>query len=586
MSWAALRRLDEDRPVEALEALLADWERCRAPGLADRILRLGRLLSGALPAITGPHQHDRWMEVAARQHPADIDRLVAVAGMSRGATHRAVKQRFDRLAERVPDPRTTRLIGAWAHKLPSGSSAGRIAWTAFFRLVAHTGDPRAREPLEELLARARQALADSRHPQWADFERYLIDRVPKALALVPDAAECEPLEAVDAALDALEARGPVPEAAFERRTDASIDQLAAQVLEDPTSDGALAVWADALIEAGDPRGPFVTLQLARERGEGGKAERTLERKLLKAHRNTWLGPLDPVVDSASARFRRGLLDAATVRFRSREQHALIDRPEWHSVTRIHTTTAHLLAPSTPNVRALGMRLVPDDDDGIRGPEGWVYDPKAPVPPWTQLVELGSCGRPLPWHTVTFGLPRTDPSPQHLAQAGESPALASVSTVHVVDVWGDFRRWDGPQGPDRFGPLARLPLLRRASVLVIDNFSSAPSGVMAWLALGGPHVEKVVVLHDPQTAFELRPGPHVVISRFGSAGFIPDWLRQQSASRARSHMRRWLQTVLPEPGACASIRVRCRPLPADELAVFTGHFAPCPSVELPPEKKRR
>lgn len=73
------------------------------------------------------------------------------------------------------------------------------------------------------------------------------------------------------------------------------------VYERPDDDGARQVLADVLIEAGDPRGEFIALQmqpLKRSR----KAELKLER-LLERHRRDFLGP-SPTPSRAAGRSGR------------------------------------------------------------------------------------------------------------------------------------------------------------------------------------------------------------------------------------------------------------------------------------------
>ena len=70
------------------------------------------------------------------------------------------------------------------------------------------------------------------------------------------------------------------------------------ILADPNDRAAFAAYADLLMEAGDPRGEFVRVQLALEDESLGKKERDKlkkrEKELLAAHEREWLGELAPV----------------------------------------------------------------------------------------------------------------------------------------------------------------------------------------------------------------------------------------------------------------------------------------------------
>lgn len=76
----------------------------------------------------------------------------------------------------------------------------------------------------------------------------------------------------------------------------------------PDDDGPRLVYADWLLERGDPRGEFIHLQCELAgRDDGALLER--EAQLLSANEARWLGPL---AGRAGCRFRRGFLDELTV----------------------------------------------------------------------------------------------------------------------------------------------------------------------------------------------------------------------------------------------------------------------------------
>jgi uncharacterized protein (TIGR02996 family) len=74
------------------------------------------------------------------------------------------------------------------------------------------------------------------------------------------------------------------------RRDADADRLLAEIAGDPSDDHARQVYADLLIERGDPRGTFISRQL-QPTGRDHKAELALLRK----HAKRWLGPLAELV---------------------------------------------------------------------------------------------------------------------------------------------------------------------------------------------------------------------------------------------------------------------------------------------------
>lgn len=100
--------------------------------------------------------------------------------------------------------------------------------------------------------------------------------------------------------------------AFERPAPST--SLLDAICSAPDDDGPRLVYADALMEQGDPRGEFIAVQC--ELGHAGLDQaRRLELEarqvsLLSQHGARWLGPL--AADAVTASFTRGFLDAVTV----------------------------------------------------------------------------------------------------------------------------------------------------------------------------------------------------------------------------------------------------------------------------------
>ena len=76
----------------------------------------------------------------------------------------------------------------------------------------------------------------------------------------------------------------------------------------PDDDEVRRVYADRLLERGDPRGEFIALQL----GPRSDASARREAALLKAHGHTWLGSLDCHLTRGGRRWERGFLAAGTL----------------------------------------------------------------------------------------------------------------------------------------------------------------------------------------------------------------------------------------------------------------------------------
>lgn len=84
--------------------------------------------------------------------------------------------------------------------------------------------------------------------------------------------------------------------------------LHAAVLAAPDDDAPRLVFADWLLERGDPRGELITTQIALANRPGDAELVVRERELMKAHRELWLAPLKTM----HAQFRRGFVEEISI----------------------------------------------------------------------------------------------------------------------------------------------------------------------------------------------------------------------------------------------------------------------------------
>ncbi|MBL8939939.1 MAG: hypothetical protein JNM69_35620, partial [Archangium sp.] len=121
------------------------------------------------------------------------------------------------------------------------------------------------------------------------------------------------------------------------------------------------VYADALLEVGDPRGEFMTLQFKRARGEPlTPAETKQEAALQKKHVKAWLGPLYDVLYTTHLEFRRGFLYAAQIRPVGKAIPAARNHPAWSTVRELNMSTGGtnergaslILQPNARRIRVL------------------------------------------------------------------------------------------------------------------------------------------------------------------------------------------------------------------------------------------
>lgn len=129
------------------------------------------------------------------------------------------------------------------------------------------------------------------------------------------------------------------------------DELLAAVLAAPDAPGPRAVYADHLLEIGDPRGEFIVLQNANAEKSRMSARESV---LLRRHRGAWLGDLDDVVEMV--KFRRGFMVRCRTNKKRRE--AVLERlghPNWATVEHLTTDVVELIThPSMRSLHSIGV----------------------------------------------------------------------------------------------------------------------------------------------------------------------------------------------------------------------------------------
>lgn len=285
---------------------LVEWHATRDPGLAAA---LDRLTGAALEDFRAPKApgkddfHAAWMKLA-RASPDAVavgwlastltTKLPLKMGLGRYGSPEYIERKyrgwFDRLSALSALPDDPRVAAALTHALSEAPFLVTDAHEAIrvYRpacaLLLRLRDVRASAPLAELLERPRASRASTR----AAFA-VLFPEVIAGLASLPREA-AEPFRPF--LVDAKASRED--QHAMLREIHASLDD-----------DRPRRVYADWLIDQGDPRGEFINAQL---RGEPGHAA-------LRKHQDEWLGPLASVLKSIA--FRRGFLDSAAVAPNSR-----------------------------------------------------------------------------------------------------------------------------------------------------------------------------------------------------------------------------------------------------------------------------
>ena len=271
---AAKQHLAQSQPERALAPLLSAWRRCRAPAIADVIDRVSATVKREPLEGSAKKKHQTFLSLLAQADPADGARLLAFLG--EGQTAHLVEG-VDALAGRPADPRfTLRALELLQHPAVT-SSASFPAWRRVFNLLVSNEDTRALEVLRKLDF---NAVLGPHQEYSAEFFDGRARKAAEALGSV----KVPELAASDAAL-VRELMGA------QRNATQDLVALEAAVFAAPDQDAPRLVFADALLERGDPRGEFIGLQFTRTKRRLTGLERQREFELLEEHGTAWLGPL-------------------------------------------------------------------------------------------------------------------------------------------------------------------------------------------------------------------------------------------------------------------------------------------------------
>lgn len=292
----------------ALTYALSEWHRTKHPRVADVIDLLGAeaLITFSPPKTrTKETFHQAWLEVA-REHdeaatgwlaqtltqrlPIEEDHRGILRDDYTQTKYAALFERLNALGRRVPDPRIASVLCAML-ETPTFAvwdlERTRPIYSPIAELISGQGDVRSIERLQALQRAPRAAKGILR-----EVVAELIDPLITALRRV-DVVKLDEPEGWQQLL-------PVhPVGVADERP------LLEAVYAQPSNERLRAVYADALLERGDPRGEFISLQLLRE-----PSSKQIKRmnSLLKSHRAQWLGTLSNVLTRPV--FARGFLQSA------------------------------------------------------------------------------------------------------------------------------------------------------------------------------------------------------------------------------------------------------------------------------------
>jgi uncharacterized protein (TIGR02996 family) len=321
-----------------LDAVLAAWRVDRVPALADLVERVASRVT-VEPIIGAGSRSAQVRRRIDGATAADVGAILEIAVAHAASDREAPSWVFALARRQPPDPRIARVLAmllssAVVERGPDEFLVGGLL------VLNAIDDPRSHALVIELsraLAPLRATLV-----HWTRAIDELGAAAARIATLTPPRDPPELATAI-AELDRLVAAArPTPRIAAR-----ALDELLDAVYRDPASDELRAVYADALTEAGDPRGELIALQLARRSARGPSAR---EVALLRSYARTWLGAIDPLVHHDHLVYRRGFAAVAQVRGNASSPAAR----EWSTLEELyvprHGFAAVLVEPPFGNLR--------------------------------------------------------------------------------------------------------------------------------------------------------------------------------------------------------------------------------------------
>ena len=332
------------------------------------------------------------------------------------------------------DPQLSNALERVLREPPWSSNTSRSVWAQIFALVTASKDPRfvslAKELPEKWAMRSAQK-------EW--MTRALVEATSSLPALTElTSEESALLQVVER--EAYSSR-PAP------KRSSTIDFAA--VYAAPADDAPRLVLADALLEQGEPRGEFLSLQL---RTKKSPAETKREKALLKEHGPHWLTPFGPTL-GAKVEWRRGFPAVGLVKFRDAaqaEQYGAL--PEWATFESLTWSPAR----SPEHVEAAGF-IGPAFRHLLRADE-------VHIPPL-----LGGTHWALTWVRGSV----TDP--EGLAAVLSSPGLTKLTSLHLTD--NSFTA-EWIKNTQRWGSLQELGVASRYPPLLLHFLAAAEASPLA------------------------------------------------------------------------------------------------------------
>jgi uncharacterized protein (TIGR02996 family) len=320
--------------LDTLADCLERWNTTRDPDLAT-LIRQFPASTVSLPIKRGAAWDKAWEDLAEKLDPADLP--VLLAGAIDRSSDRSLK-RLKCLKKRPPDPRLWEWMLSALEKPPMQALSTIPFWEELLKLLPKHAFPAEFPRLEKLNSGNIARLGVSTMGAW--FDKHLqvawtgISTFSRKEALSKDELELIKSRIV--------IKKPVDSS---RQT---TEALFSEIYASPDDNALRAVLADALMEAGNPRGEFIALQLQEDAASQKKA-----RALLKLYEKEWLGPFDRILSRQSLVWKRGFIEEAALSSTMKAIHErdVLELPEWSTI-KVLTTVYESQIPLQPALKNL------------------------------------------------------------------------------------------------------------------------------------------------------------------------------------------------------------------------------------------
>ena len=360
--------VDQGRWEQVLNQLLTLWRASPDPSLADVIVLVGekvRRQQTSLAQLSAEQAEAVW----AGQADSDLERIcehVLADGL------REARQRFAALADWPVDPRLDRWLFSTITHLAFRAISSQAFYRQVFRRLENDGCDFAELPaLQEAAANFSQQMGST-------MSAWLGERVEQLQSVLAPRNVSAKLAPDDLRLlEQMRAR------LTSDQGNTSREALLQMVFADPDSDEPRMVYADFLLEQGDPHGEFIHLQLEKHRQGLSRASLKREKELLAAHWMEFAGPLAPVVKRTTLEFERGFVSRCDVTGSKMKQEQALGSPYWATVRELGAGYEVYAQESAKSLRAVVLSTLEDVERFFTHSTPWpmetltvVYDDEA------------------------------------------------------------------------------------------------------------------------------------------------------------------------------------------------------------------